>query len=156
MTAKKDNTEAKKNKRVPPPPRVRKMTKEVFEAVCFEIETSHKGLNTLCKERNSSASAFYDWVDNNEEATDRYARAKSRQADHMADLIVEVAFDDEDDEKDFVGINHIHRDKLKIDSLKFIAAKLKPKKYGEKIDITSDDKPIGQVVVFQLPDNNRD
>lgn len=122
----------------------RKMTVEKVLEICVEIQTTHKGLHTLCKERNSSAPAFYDLIDKdkqaiygpeeNEKLSDIYTRAKDRQADYLADLINEVSFDDGDDEKKFVGINHIQRDRLKVDSLKFIAAKLKPKKYGDKVE----------------------
>jgi hypothetical protein len=129
---------------------MRKMDTEVFEKVCIEIESTHRGLNTICKEHGSSASAFYDWVDGNPEATERYARAKDRQADYLADLMLEEAFNDEDDEIAFVGVNHIQRDRLKVDTLKFIAAKLKPKKYGDKIDVTSDGKEIKTTTIINL------
>lgn len=126
------------------------MTPELFESICLELEVTHRGLNTLCKENDSSSSAFYDLCENNKELAERYARAKSRQADYMADLMLEVAFDDEDDEKDFVGVNHIQRDRLKTDTLKFIAAKLKPQRYGDKIDVTSDGKEIKTTTIINL------
>lgn len=128
----------------------RKMTPELFEAICCEIEVTHRGLDTLCKEKDSSASAFYDLCDSDPQLAERYARAKSRQADYMADLMTEVAFEDKDDEKDFVGINHIHRDRLKVDTLKFIAAKLKPQRYGDKIDVTSQGKEIKTTTIINL------
>lgn len=133
-----------------------KMTDLKFELICTLIETTYRGLNTICKEHGTSSSAFFDRVDVDQKKAERYARAKDRQADYMADLITEVAFDNAKDETPFVGINHVHRDRLKIDSLKFIASKLKPKKYGDKLDLTTDGKPIEQVVIFELPKNNRD
>lgn len=128
----------------------RKMTPELFESICLQIETTHRGLAALCKEKDSSSSSFYDLCEGNKELADRYARAKSRQADYLADLILEVSFEDQDDEKPFVGINHVHRDKLKADSLKFIAAKLKPQRYGDKIDVTSDGKEIKTTTIINL------
>lgn len=113
----------------------RKMTKELFQEVCLELQTSHKGLNTLCKERNSSASAFYDLADSDKELSEIYTRARERQADYMADLIHEVAFDDGNDSTPFVGGNYIKRAELKVNSLKWTASKLKPKKYGDKLDV---------------------
>lgn len=122
----------------------RKMNQEIFEAVCAELESTHEGLNTICKKHNSSGSAFYDFIDLDEtgKRSELYTRAKDRQADYLADLILEVSFDDKDDEKPFVGGNHIQRDRLKMDALKFIAAKLKPRKYGDKIDMTSGGEKI--------------
>ncbi len=61
--------------------------------------------------------------------------------------MIRVAFDDVDDEKPFVGTNHIQRDRLKVDTLKFIASKLKPKKFGDKIDLTSNNEKIQAIVV---------
>jgi hypothetical protein len=46
-----------------------------------------------------------------------------------------VAFDDTDDEKPFVGVNHIQRDKIKIEALRLASARANPKKYGDKIEI---------------------
>lgn len=123
---------------------------DLFEQICEEIEQTHKGLVTICKEHNKTAAAFYNLIDNNEEKSDRYACAKSRQADYLAELILEVSFDDGDDEKPFVGTNHITRDRLKADSLKYIASKLRPKKYGDKIDVTSDGKEIKTTTIINL------
>lgn len=116
-------------------PNASRITDDLFETICEEIESTHKGLVTICKAHGSSAAAFYSLIDKNEDKADRYARAKSRQADYLAELILEVSFDDNDDEKPFVGVNHIQRDRLKADSLKFIAAKLKPQKYGDKLQV---------------------
>jgi hypothetical protein len=128
----------------------RKMDAATFNAVCLEIESNYKGISSICKEHNSSASAFYDWMEANTEAAERYARAKDRQADYLADLMLEEAFNDADDTIPFVGVNHIQRDRLKVDTLKFIAAKLKPKKYGDKIDVTSDGKEIKTTTIINL------
>jgi hypothetical protein len=39
----------------------------------------------------------------------------------------------------------VQRDRLRVDARKWLLAKLQPKKYGEKIDITSDFEPIGKI-----------
>jgi hypothetical protein len=130
---------------------VRKMTEEVFTTICNEIQVSHEGLNTLCKKHNSSAPAFFDFMELDEKYTELYVRARERQADYLADLIHEVAFDGSRDDTPFTGANHVQRDKLKVESLKWTAAKLKPKKYGDKIDLTSDgEKLSAQPVIINL------
>jgi len=115
----------------------RTISDEVFELVCEHIETTRDGLQLICDKHNIKRSTFYDLLEGDKEKADRYTRAKERQADYLADLILEVAFDNEKDDTPFTGINHIQRDRLKVDSLKFIASKLKPKAYGDKVDITS-------------------
>jgi hypothetical protein len=130
---------------------VRKMTEEVFTKICNDLQVSHEGLNTLCKKRNSSAPAFYDFMELDDKYTELYTRARERQADYLADLIHEVAFDGSRDDTPFTGGNHVQRDKLKVESLKWTAAKLKPKKYGEKIDVTSDGNELeAQTVIVNL------
>ena len=129
----------------------RKMTVEVFQSICEEIQVSHEGLHTLCKKRNTSAPAFFDLMEGDETLTELYTCARARQADYLADLIHEVAFDGSRDDTPFTGANHVQRDKLKVESLKWTAAKLKPKKYGEKIDVTSDGEKIAaQPIVINL------
>lgn len=34
------------------------------------------------------------------------------------------------------------RSKLRVEARKWVAAKLKPRKYGDKLDVTTDNKPI--------------
>ena len=55
---------------------------------------------------------------------DQYARARELQAQHYANEIVEIADTDTD----------ANRARVRIDARKWVACKLLPKKYGEKID----------------------
>jgi len=57
---------------------------------------------------------------------DSYTRAKREQADAIADDILDIA-DNADDSKEGV-----QKAKLRIDSRKWLAGKLQPKKYSEK------------------------
>jgi len=137
--------------------RSRKMTKAVFEDVCNEIQVTHKGLHTLCKERNTSAPAFYDLMDGDKsgQLSELYTRAKDRQADFLAEQILEQSYKRDEDHTPFTGSNVIQRDRLITDSLKFIASKLKPKKYGDKLDVTTDGEKI-EPRVFNLDYNKKD
>jgi len=130
----------------------RKMTIELFTELCIEIQTSNKGLQTLCKNHNSSASAFYDLLDKNKELTDTYVRARERQADFLADEIIEIADDGTNDtltlkaangeEYDKENTEWVNRSKLRVEARKWTAAKLRPKKYGDKLDLTSDGEKL--------------
>ena len=74
-----------------------------------------------------------------------YTRAKEDQADTLADEIMDISdekpmmtvvTDDESvDKLDPVGIN---RNRLRIDARKWIAAKLKPRKYGDRQILAGD------------------
>jgi hypothetical protein len=55
----------------------------------------------------------------------RYARAKDEQAEHLAEEIIELA--------DTGGGNDTNRARLMVDARKWVASKLLPKKYGERL-----------------------
>ena len=42
----------------------------------------------------------------------------------------------------FVGTVHVQRDKLKMEALRLASERANPKKYGSKIDVTSDNEKI--------------
>lgn len=125
-----------------------KMNEETFELICQRIETSIHGIGTICLEFGlKSKNSFISFRDKEQSRIDRYARAKEEQAEQMADEMISIAMDDSDDEKPFVGVNHIQRDRLKIDVLKFIASKLKPKKFGDKVDVTTNGKELPTTII---------
>jgi hypothetical protein len=64
----------------------------------------------------------------NESFLAAYTRARADQADTIADQIMDIA-DTEPDP---------NRAKVRIDARKWIASKLKPQKYGEKLDISGE------------------
>jgi hypothetical protein len=119
------------------------MDSQLFEDICFDLERTHKGLLTICKEHGlNTESPFRNYLNNNHEAELRYARAREKQIDYLEDLLRELVFEDKKDkeviDKVNIGSNFIARDRLKADTLKFILSKLRPQKYGTKIEI--DDK----------------
>jgi hypothetical protein len=78
-----------------------------------------------------------------------YARAREDAADFLADEIIAIADDSSDDElftdegKRIENKEFVNRSKLRVDARKWVAAKLKPRKYGEKIEL--DNKHSGEV-----------
>lgn len=87
---------------------------------------------------------------------DQYARAKEESADSLADEILDIADNatndwmkrnhGEDDPGWVANGENIQRSRVRIDTRKWIASKLKPKKYGDKMAIGgADDLPPVQV-----------
>lgn len=124
-----------------------KYNKELADQICDIISTSSKGLTTICKKLKVKNSTIYRWMEDNDEFRDNYTRAREDQADFLADQMLAIADKSEGDDKAFVGINRIHRDKLRLETRKWIASKLKPKKYGDKMDVTTDGEKINNVKV---------
>lgn len=101
---------------------------EIAQMVCDAIEESSKGLQRICKAEQAfpSSREFHRWLEESEELSQRYARAKNRQADLLADQVVEIADDKERDP---------NCRRISIDARKWTAGKLKPEKYGDKIEL---------------------
>jgi len=120
-------------------------TQEIADQLCEIISTSNKSLRTICKELEISVNTVLRWL-RDEEKKDfwlQYARAKEEQADFLAEEILEIADDDSRDTKIIIGkdgkeievenTEWTKRSQLRVDSRKWIASKLKAKKYGDKI-----------------------
>ena len=73
----------------------------------------------------------------------RYARAREDQADKIFEECLEIADQyDQMAEKLEGGTDHINRARLRIDTRKWMAGKLRPKVYGDKVAIGgADDLP---------------
>jgi hypothetical protein len=89
-----------------------------------------------------SKTTVFKWLGANAVFADQYARAREAQADTLADEITDIADDGSrdyaasEDGRPVVDHDHIARSRLRIDARKWIASKLKPKKYGDKIENT--------------------
>jgi hypothetical protein len=94
-----------------------------------------------------------DWVDSSPELAERYARAKQLQAELLAAEIVAIADESEvvaqyqgEQVKLDLSPTAIQRNRLRVDARKWVAAKLLPKVYGDKIAVGgADDLPPVQV-----------
>ena len=107
-----------------------------------------ESLNAILKDKDMPCrQTFYNWIEEDQNIIDKYARATKARADYLFEQIIEIADKQGADMVIVDGeqtINHniIQRNRLQIDARKWVASKMNPKKYGEKLDITSDDKPL--------------
>ena len=103
-----------------------------------------ESLRSICKsEHLPSIVVFYEWLAAEDELAKQYARARERQADYLAEEIIEIADDGTNDrttltnedgeEYERIDHEHIQRSKLRVDARKWYASKLAPKRYGDKI-----------------------
>lgn len=119
--------------------------------------------NILKRDGMPSVETFYKWLKEDENKSIQYARATEIRADKIFDEILTISdatAEDiiiNEDGQEVVNHNVINRDRLRIDSRKWILSKMQPKKYGDKIDVTSGDKPINttmQIEVVQPKDED--
>jgi hypothetical protein len=136
-------------------------TPELGNKICEIISTSNKSLRTICKELNISVSSVLLWLSDNQhqEFSLQYARAKEEQADFLAEEILEIADDSSNDtmtvknnrgeDVEVENREWTNRSRLRVDARKWIASKLKPKKYGDKVDVTTNGQPITNVTITE-------
>ncbi len=116
-------------------------TTELAELICERVATHSVGLPTLCKMFDDMPDdvTIGEWRYKNAEFAGMYARAKQRQVELLVDEIITISDDSsEDDSVDLDGnmfVNNVRvtRAKLRIDTRKWLAAKLAPRLYGDKI-----------------------
>jgi hypothetical protein len=88
-----------------------------------------------------STTAVTKWLRDFPEFRDQYVRARELQADAIFDECLDIA---DDSRNDWILRNGerapdteaIQRARLRIDTRKWMAGKLRPKKYGDKLDLT--------------------
>lgn len=122
----------------------------IFDYIVEEIVEGRPVRQILKDPEAVNASTFFRWLSENKDWQERYARALEVRADYMYDQIYEAAMQKEMDDETTVDHNGIkvvtkdsvQRSRLKVDALKWLAAKMAPEKYGDKIDITSKGKRI--------------
>jgi hypothetical protein len=87
-------------------------------------------------------STVMRWLATHKEFRDQYASAREAQADYYAEEIIEIADDGSNDwmerkrgEETIEVENHevIGRSRLRVDTRKWLMARMAPKKYGDRV-----------------------
>lgn len=141
----------------------------VADKICERIALG-ESLRSICEDESTpSRVTVLRWLRSDAEWGEafraQYARAREDQADSLFDEINEIADDGANDwmeklnkDGELIGwtVNGeaVQRSRLRIDARRWQAAKLRPKKYGEKLDVTSggDKIPSGFQVIFGRDD----
>lgn len=110
-----------------------KFSAEAADMVCEAIASSTKGLRSLCAARVDLPSwqTIMAWLNRYPNFQEQYARAKSRQMELLAEEILDISDAPAGDNV------QVQRAKLQVDTRKWLMSKLAPKKYGERIDVTT-------------------
>lgn len=156
-TARTHNTErSEANRR--PSKRPVKYTTALGELIC-SLLAEGQSLRKICAlDTMPRVSAVMNWLAKGAAKTkpydaflEQYTHAREAQAELYADEIIDIADDATQDDlfndegKRVLNAEWVARSKLRVDARKWAAAKLLPKKYGEKIQATHtgpDDKPL--------------
>lgn len=119
-------------------------SEELATALCALLAEG-KSLRTCCKaEDMPGMSTVFKWLRTIPEFAQQYAKAKEESADALVEEMLDIA---DDGRNDWVETNdpenpgyrlngeHYQRSRLRVDTRKWAASKLKAKKYGDKVGI---------------------
>jgi hypothetical protein len=121
--------------------------------ICARIAEGNS-LRSICREENMpDISTVFLWLGKHPAFVEQYTRAREEQAESHADEIVDIAdatpeFEEiRDREGNIVDMKlhsaYVQWQKNRIDARKWVASKLKPKKYGDRIAVAGDaESPI--------------
>lgn len=121
-------------------------TQDKADAICERIADG-QSLRTICADEGMpSTSTVCKWLAEQPSFSEQYARARELQADALFDEILEIADDGSNDwmerknaDNQSIGWREngeaLRRSALRVDARKWMAGKLKPKKYGDKLEL---------------------
>ena len=123
----------------------------ILNSIFIKISNGSSARQAIIESEISNA-AFFEWLqkDTSKQYAESYARACEIRAEKLTDEILQIA---DGANADIIGVDEktgrpiingeaINRSRLKIDARKWLAGKLAPKKYGDKIDVTSKGESI--------------
>ncbi len=114
-------------------------TETLAAKICRRLAAG-KSLRAICEAKGMpSAETVRRWLLDNEDFCAQYVRAREVQADRFAEEILEIAdyaSDDwavDKDGKKTLDHEHVQRSRLRVDTRKWLMARMAPKKYGDKM-----------------------
>jgi hypothetical protein len=139
------------------PEEIEALKGQIVEKIAIDMMS----LRSVCSEKDMpSMSTVLDWLKEDKSFSLQYARACEIRAEGIADEILDIADDSSRDTKTIKNKNGddyevedtewVNRSKLRVESRKWLLAKMMPKKYGDKLDITSDNEKLGKNIQIEI------
>ena len=133
-----------------------KYTEAIIDEICKRMALG-ESVRQICRsDHMPERQTVYGWLldPRYEDFMKRYEQARILQADAIHDELFDIADDGSNDwiereigEGRTITVpdhEYINRSRLRVDTRKWIIARMNPKKYGEKLDVTTGGKEIKQ------------
>lgn len=136
-------------------------SQEIADTICTRLSEG-ESLRSICKcEDMPAMSTVMKWLteEDKKKFLEQYVKARDMWADAVFEELFEIA---DDGKNDFIETNDpenhgyrtngevVARSRLRVDTRKWALARMNPKKYGDKMDVTSDNKQIeGTTIIVQ-------
>jgi hypothetical protein len=121
-------------------------TEAIAAEICQRIAEGET-LNQICRsDHMPSRPTIVSWVlEDRSGFSDRYARARHMLLEHWSDEVVDISDDGSndwmernhgEDKQSSWTINgeHVQRSRLRVDTRKWLLSKLKPERYGDRVE----------------------
>lgn len=117
-----------------------------FKAAICERLVSGQSLRAITRDPDMpSAATVFKWLAEDPDFVEQYARAREAQADTLVDEMLDIVDDGRNDwmerlDKEDLPIGWqingeaVQRSRLRLDARKWMASKMAPKKYGDKVE----------------------
>lgn len=128
-------------------------SQELADEICLRLSQG-ESLRAICQDGHMpDISNVLRWVlrEDMKDFREQYARARESQAEVMFDEILEIADDGSNDfmtvkkgnlEYEMENKEVTNRSRLRVDSRKWYLSKVLPKKFGDKLDMTTNGKDL--------------
>lgn len=132
-------------------------TQAKADLICTRLADG-ESLRSICStEGMPDRVTVFRWLRERDEFRIQYARAREDQAESIAEEMMEIADDGRrdytEDEEGRLAVDHDHiqRSKLRVETRKWLLAKMAPRKYGDRLQLANDpDNPIGTLTDEQI------
>ena len=103
---------------------------EIAAQICDRIANGESLRAITCEEGMPSKSMVFRWIVENPTFRDHYTQARESQMESMVDELIDLS--DPADKDDMVAVQ---RNRLQVDTRKWVMSKLAPKKYGDNANV---------------------
>lgn len=114
-------------------------SEEVAACICTRLIEGETMLAICQDEKMPARATVYGWMEADDAFRARCTRAREEQAEYMDDLILTIA--------NACTPETAFADKVKISAYQWRASKLKPRRYGDKLELSGDAEQPVEIVV---------
>ena len=135
-----------------------KYSDEWARQFCDLISQGKSVVDVCAMEGQPSRDSVYTWMREREDFSDMYARAREERADLLFERIAAIAEDatgdyvKKEDGTWVVDHENIQRSRLRVDTMKWMASKLAPRKYGDRVEHDVKGGDFQPAILIQIGD----
>ena len=132
---------------------------ELAASILIRISNGESLRSITMEPEMPNPDTVYVWLLKKPDFADNYTRAREEQADTLADEILAIADEAPSEVVDEKGVSRtdsgwVSWQRNRVDARKWVASKLKPKKYGEALKVGGDkDNPLAVTVGTEVFDS---